>query len=178
MNDHVGWFSACLHLGGAVQNQTFASQGHLVVSRWVRFGLLASHTGCLPCLPNRTETVSGGRFRLEQGRGSMPSQCAGLPHERHSTTAASGDRLHSFPAWRPRTNLGVAQARPAWCRRCLAVGRTPHQDLRTCAPSAPVGRGMVAVSIGGVRHYAGGESRKTYRAAIFPSRTTMTSSPV
>jgi hypothetical protein len=33
----------------------------------------------------------------------MPSQCAGLPHERHSTTAASGDRLHSFPAWRPRT---------------------------------------------------------------------------
>jgi hypothetical protein len=30
----------------------------------------------------------------------------------------------------------------------------------------------------GVRHYAGGESRKTYKAAIFPFRTIMTSSPV
>jgi hypothetical protein len=105
------------------------------------------------------------------------------------------DRLAAAGRAKP-TVAGDRGNKPPKLRIRAPATLQPCPGLRACAGSAcptifigglrslsiearTASRQKVAANTdGGVRHYTRGESRNTYRAAIFSSRTRMTSSPV
>jgi hypothetical protein len=133
-----------------------------------------------PCTlrrPNLTPRNSSGNHHahIESRRPqrSNPHRSS-APHRR----APSGPR---FPPLRLLGRLPPERVAPFISgRRPRTLNKDRHviRIFEAVAERAPPVGEMVVTSIGGgVRHHAGGESRKTYRAAIFPSRTIMTSSP-